>query len=296
MMKTKKTAMTIKPLFMWAGGKSKMVKHYKNLLPMNFDTYIEPFFGGGAMLLTALQINPQVKLVINDVNEGVINIYRGIQCNLPEFLDMMDNLSSQYLPKNITERKEFYYKLREEHAFDYQQYSRVQEAAILYFLMKTGFNGIWQINKNTNNRFGTPCGLLTQKTSVYDRQNVLEWHRILQDATILHGDYVAALSHITPNSWLFMDPPYRGGFTKYGTTFDDGKQREVIHAAANSPGEAWVTNRDLGDRFFEDYIEEVGYPLDIHKFNVTYTAGRRKKTAGGYEAKKAVELLIIKAP
>ena len=74
MIKTKKTAMTIKPLFMWAGGKSKMVKHYKNLLPMNFDTYIEPFFGGGAMLLTALQINPQAKLVINDVNDSPLLI------------------------------------------------------------------------------------------------------------------------------------------------------------------------------------------------------------------------------
>ena len=93
-----------------------------------------------------------------------------------------------------------------------------------------------------------------------------------------------------------MDPPYRGGFTKYGTAFDDEKQKEVIDAAANSPSVAWVTNRDLGDLFFEDYMDEVGYSMDIHKFNVTYTAGRRKKTAGGYEAKKAVELLIIKAP
>ena len=45
--------MKVKPLFIWAGGKSKMMKHYAPLFPSRFDTdiksYSEPFFGGGAM-------------------------------------------------------------------------------------------------------------------------------------------------------------------------------------------------------------------------------------------------------
>ena len=46
----------MKPLFMWAGGKSKMMKHYVPF--MNFekvDTYSEPFFGGGAMLIKIMR-------------------------------------------------------------------------------------------------------------------------------------------------------------------------------------------------------------------------------------------------
>jgi DNA adenine methylase len=33
--------------------------------------------------------------------------------------------------------------------------------------------------------------------------------------------------------------------------------------------------------------------MDIYRFDVTYTAGRRKKTEEGFEAKKAKEVLII---
>ena len=42
--------------------------------------------------------------------------------------------------------------------------------------MKTGFNGVWQVNRNTNNKFGTPFGLGNQKTKVYDRDVLNWWH------------------------------------------------------------------------------------------------------------------------
>ena len=40
-----------KPLFMWAGGKNKMIKNYLPLLPEKVTVYSEPFVGGGAMYL-----------------------------------------------------------------------------------------------------------------------------------------------------------------------------------------------------------------------------------------------------
>lgn len=286
----------IKPLYMWAGGKTKMVKHYKPFLPKTFDMYVEPFFGAGAMLLEAIKINPKAKLVIGDINEGIINIYKSIQCAPEEFLAKMDSLSASYLSLNKEDRKLFYYKLRDQHAYDYMQYSSIEESAVLYFLMKTGFNGIWQINKNTNNRFGTPCGLLNQKASVYDRANVLGWHKILQNATILEGDYKSTLQEVETNAWVFMDPPYRGGFTTYGTEFDDAEQTLVMETAKalqqKHKANVWVTNRDVGDGFFDVYSSD----FDIHRFPVTYTAGRRKKTDTGFKAKKAVELLLCAQP
>ena len=43
----------MKPLFMWAGGKKKLLKKYEPHLPQDFDTYVEPFLGGGAMFIWA---------------------------------------------------------------------------------------------------------------------------------------------------------------------------------------------------------------------------------------------------
>ena len=285
----------MKPLFMWAGGKTKMQKHYKPYLPKLFDTYIEPFFGGGAMMIQALKINPKAKVVINDINPSIVNIYSAIKDNIKPFLEELDRLDSVFIPMNKEDRKQFYYTIRNEHAWDAATWSKPYEAARLYFLMKTGFNGIWQINKNTNNRFGTPSGLLTQKTSVYDRQNVLEWHRTLQTTTIMCGDYKDTLVHADENTWVFMDPPYRGGFTKYGVEFDDNCQREVVDNARWLTEEhfstVWITNRDIGDDFFDEYKT-----MQRYQFDVVYTAGRRKKTEGGFKAKKAKEILLISSP
>lgn len=272
-----------------------MVKHYKPFFPQTFNVYVEPFFGAGAMLLEAVKINPKAKFVIGDINSSTINVYKSIQANPTEFLAKMDELSASYLPRSVEDRKTFYYNLRDEHAYEHSKYSSTEEAAVLYFLMKTGFNGIWQINKNTNNRFGTPCGLLNQKDAVYDRANVLSWHDILANTVIVEGDYKLTLQEGVGEgnrAWVFMDPPYRGGHTTYGTKFDDEDQTAVLEEARqlrlNTNANVWVTNRDTGDGFFDKYVGE----FDINRFPVTYTAGRRKKTETGFEAKKAVELLI----
>lgn len=48
--------MKAKPFIKWVGGKTQLIDQLEALLPADFDTwenvtYIEPFVGGGAMLL-----------------------------------------------------------------------------------------------------------------------------------------------------------------------------------------------------------------------------------------------------
>jgi DNA adenine methylase len=81
-----------KPLFIWAGGKNKMLKHYLPIMPKQVDTYVEPFFGGGAMFCHIVQNYQPKKLVINDVNADIVRIYNSIKNNLPEFLFKLDSI------------------------------------------------------------------------------------------------------------------------------------------------------------------------------------------------------------
>jgi len=283
----------MKPLYIWAGGKNKMLKKYTDYLPKSFSTYVEPFFGGGAMYCWAYQKNPDARFVINDINESIINIYTSIKYDLDNFINRMDELSNEYLPLDKPARKEYYFSLRHQHAFDYEVWDKTIESATLYFLMKTGFNGIWQINKNTNGRFGTPSGLLNQKDKVYDKENVLEWHSALQRTTILSGDFSATLEHSTKDSYTFLDPPYRGSFTQYGVDFDDKIQLSVLdhlNKCKEQGSYTLLSNRDVGDGFFEDNVGDN----QMTYFDVTYTAGRRKKNDdGSFSAKPAREVLIF---
>ena len=174
----------MKPLFIWAGGKTKVLKHYAPFMPSSFETYYEPFFGGGAMFVYVMNTYQPKNVVINDINSDVMNIYKAIKTDLTEFQQRLDSLESQYIPLSKDDRKKFYFDTRHLHAWEYQEWSKTFEAATLYFLMKTGFNGIYQLNKNTNGRYGTPSGLLNQKDKVYDRDVLNWWHNALQNVTI----------------------------------------------------------------------------------------------------------------
>ena len=283
----------MKPLFMWAGGKNKMLKKYTDHLPKQFDSYIEPFLGGGAMFVWAFKKNPEATFFLNDANEDIMRIYQSIRNDVGKFLLTLYRYQEAFLPLSKPERKKFYYALRQEHAYNYQKWTATEEAATLYFLMKTGFNGIWQINKNTNGRFGTPSGLLNQKDKVYDLSNIEEWHNALQSCTLTSVDYTDCHKFGTPNSFAFLDPPYRGSFTQYGVDFNDQEQEKVIKLLNDltvSGSYAIMSNRDVGDGFFESRLGDN----DMVYFDVTYTAGRRKKnTDGSHSAKKAREILMI---
>ena len=158
----------MKPLFIWAGGKNKMLKHYLPIMPEKVETYVEPFFGGGAMFVHIVQNYKPKNLVINDVNKDIIRVYNSIKNNLPEFTEKLDSYCNVFLPMSKDDRKKYYFEVRHKHAYDYEQWSEAEQAATLYFLMKTGFNGIFQVNKNTNGRYGTPAGLLNPQENLYE--------------------------------------------------------------------------------------------------------------------------------
>lgn len=277
----------MKPLFIWAGGKTKVLKHYARFMPSAFDTYYEPFFGGGAMFVHVMNTYKPKNVVINDINSDVMNIYKAIKIDLTEFQQRLDSLESQYLPLSKDDRKKFYFDVRHLHAWEYQEWSKTFEAATLYFLMKTGFNGIYQLNKNTNGRYGTPTGLLNQKDKVYDRDVLKWWNDALQNVEIKSGDWKDAVTN-DPNGFFFFDPPYRDSFADYGNGFGDDALTDLLDFA-DKQNLVFVANR--AD---DDWFENQSRSMQVHYFNITYTAGRRKKTDDGFAAKKAREILLYK--
>ena len=277
---------------MWSGGKRKMLKHYDSLLPNGIKSYSEPFFGGGALFLHVIDRYELDKIYINDVNSGIIGIYKSVRDNVTEFCDLMDHYQSEFLIWDKEYRKKYFYDLRNKNAWEYHDWDDLKESVVLYFLMRTGFNGIWQINKNTNGRFGTPSGLLEQKDKVYDRDNVVLWSEVLNGCgvEILNGDW----KDCPMGDFTFYDPPYRDSFANYNTSFPD-TETELLIERVESNRNTWLSNRDSDDGFFENRN------ATLHKFPITYTAGRRKKVENvdndgnvtvGYEAKKATEILL----
>jgi len=75
-----------KPFVKLAGGKRQLIDMLLANLPCEYNTYIESFVGGGALLIEVLPQNA----IINDINFELINTYRVIKHYVDELIkDLM---------------------------------------------------------------------------------------------------------------------------------------------------------------------------------------------------------------
>lgn len=160
----------IKPLYMWAGGKRKFSSEIVGLFSSgskvrnpeftekefaDFDKirYVEPFFGAGAVFCKIINLYGLSRIetaIINDINKEIIGIYRDIQNDHQAFLNQVIKLQNEYIRLSTEGRKAWYVERRSE-------YWSNPSSPLLYFLMLTCFNGIWQTCSKSNGLFGTPA-------------------------------------------------------------------------------------------------------------------------------------------
>lgn len=288
----------LKPLFMWAGGKTKMIPKYTERLglPRDFNLYSEPFFGGGAMFCTLHNegLLENCTVILNDANLDLINLYRTIRDDCEGFIYTLKLIEDRYLKMNYAKRKEHYYLVRNAYAFE--GFDTLLDPATLLFLLKTGFNGIYQTMEGSD-RFASPCGLLNQTNLLFDYDLIREWSKVLKTVTLYSQDWKQIVVSGQYVNWFpkgkvfyFMDPPYRDSFKHYGVDeFDHDALITEARKLAQEDAIVWLCNRWTDDTYYED---RVG-PLKIDVFDVTYTAGRRKKNEDGtHSAVAAKEVLI----
>ena len=69
------TDLVPKPFVKWAGGKRQLLPILSQHIPKNFDTYFEPFLGGGAVMFHLISQNSQLKCFVSDLNSTLILSY-----------------------------------------------------------------------------------------------------------------------------------------------------------------------------------------------------------------------------
>lgn len=71
---------SVNTLIKWPGGKAREIKYIEHLIP-EYDRYIEPFFGGGAMFF---YLKPKVA-IINDISTDLIDFYTLVKAQSKDF-------------------------------------------------------------------------------------------------------------------------------------------------------------------------------------------------------------------
>lgn len=179
-----------KPVVKWAGGKGQMLNILLPKIPESYNKYIEPFVGGGALFFAE---RPE-QAIISDANPELINLYRVIASKTDALIESL---------KPYKYDKDMYYLVRNQ---DPSKLNPVQRAARTIYLNKTGFNGLFRVNKK--GEFNVPFGRY-KNPKIIDSNNLYNASRILKKATIITGDYLDVLHEFAkPGDFIFLDPPY----------------------------------------------------------------------------------------
>ena len=186
----------MKPIIKWSGGKKDEIKHFEKYIP-EFDTYLEPFFGGGSVFF---HLKPK-KSAISDVHSELIDFYTTIKNKQgSEIYDWM---------KNQTNEEKHYYKVRDEMKID----TSFKNACRFYYLRKTCYRGM--LRYNSKNKFNIPFG--KYKTFTFEEVKNKKYEKLFQNCDVYLKDFSYLFENYNDeNNFMFLDPPYDCTFTDYG--------------------------------------------------------------------------------
>lgn len=226
----------VKPFLKWAGGKGQLIKEIEQCYPFEngkITKYAEPFVGGGAVLFDILSKYDLDEVYISDINAELINTYQIIRDDVDDLIKMLYDMQNDFIPLDTDNRKVYYMQKREcfnDLKVNGNESVNIEKAALMVFLNKTCFNGLFRVNKK--GLFNVPMGAY-KNPMICDENNLRAISGKLKKVTIVCGDYRESANFIDENTFVYFDPPYRpitdtASFTAYTENlFNDDAQIEL---------------------------------------------------------------------
>ena len=296
----KSESRSVKPFLKWAGGKGQLLREIALYYPFErgeITKYAEPFVGGGAVLFDILSKYSLEDVYISDINAELINTYLVIRDDIDALIDLLLRLQTDFVPLGTDERRAYYTEKRS--LFNRLKTTRsegtsVETAALMIFLNKTCFNGLYRVNKK--GLFNVPMGAY-KNPMICDEPNLRAVSEKLQGVNIVCGDYRESYDFIDENTFAYFDPPYRpltdtSSFTAYTeNAFDDAEQialAKYVEKIGKKGAMVVVSNSDpknanIGDNFFDN----IYFDHRIERVNATRMINSNSNARGSIK-----ELLI----
>jgi len=292
--------MEAKPFLKWAGGKTQLIKEIELILPTELIktkfTYIEPFVGSGAVLFWMLNNFPNMKkVIINDLNEDLINVYKIIKLKPHELIFILNNLQKEFYKLKDTqeEKKNYFYEKRD--LYNERNLSVLEQSALFIFLNRTCFNGLYRVNKN--NKFNVPIGSY-KNPNICNKENILAVSKALKKVEILCGDFSETIHYADKNSLFYFDPPYKplnktSNFNSYAKDEFNDEEQIRLNKFCNELEEKkynWIlSNSDVrNENKDNDFFDELYANFNINRVNAKRRINSNPEKRGDLK-----ELLIL---
>lgn len=260
-------------LVKWVGGKNSLYKVLRENIPSEFDTYYEPFFGGGTLFWNLKNEGKISRAVISDVDPSIVNLLRVVGTKPYELALELDNY------RNLGD-SENYYRIRANFNQSLKENAEpVSQAAMFLYLNRNCFNGLWRTNKM--GEFNVPYGKYKKYHSP-SLGEILHYSSLLENTEILRANYKFIIGRVKGGDFVYLDPPYvrtkNSQFIQYNhNTFSDCELDELERAIIS------LSEKGVSVMFTNRYCDAVlerfyGFKrkLMINSWPVNRDGGKRK--------------------
>jgi DNA adenine methylase len=181
-----------RPFLKWAGGKTQLLDQLRPLFPTRFARYFEPFVGSGAVFFA---LAPPAA-TLSDVNAELIDCYRAVQKQVEKVIAALSEHEYD---------EGHYYRVRQ---IDPASLTLPERAARTIFLNKTGYNGLYRVNRN--GEYNVPFGRHVNPGFRHpDRlESLRACSRALHNVTLKVRDFADLVRHARAGDFVYFDPPY----------------------------------------------------------------------------------------
>ena len=299
----------VRPLLKWAGGKRQLLPELRPFYPRRFDRYFEPFLGSGAVFLDLLNSGLLVgrDVLLSDINADIIGCYRSVRDSVDDVISELAALETAYRSRGAAH----YYEVRDE-AFNPARRRIMASgdpagaytpplAAMLIFLNRTGFNGLFRVNGR--GEFNVPAGRYANP-KICDTPNLLAWSAALRNPSVSLEvrPFDAALADARRGDFIYLDPPYAplsgtARFTSYTAGGFDGDQQEALQRAVlklGARGASILLSNSVAPQIRLLYAGRG--PARMAGFRATTVAARRAINSRAASRGPVREYLITNVP
>jgi len=255
----------------WAGGKTQLLEQFKKFFPKEFNGYLEPFVGSGAVFFYIKEkYNPDY-VFLSDNNEELINTYEVVRDNVDELIDVL-------LQHKNNHSKDYYYEIRD---LETKTLNKVEKAGRFIYLNKTCFNGLYRVN--SKGKFNVPFGR-------YKNPGIVNETRLKKASELLQGVELKAMSfeniteYAKENDFIYFDPPYyplskTSNFTSYTSnsfTENDQKRLAKVYKVLHERGcKLMLSNSDTP--FIKSLFNHGEFKIEVVRAKRVINSDARKR-------------------
>ena len=205
----------MRPFLKWAGGKRQLLPQLRRFYPPGFATYHEPFLGSGAVFFDLVGRGELARrgAVLTDENSDLIGCYLRVGDSVDAVIRGLERLERGHARGGAD-----HYRAVRDERFNPRRTAWREAggsldayepdlAAMLIYLNRTGYNGLFRVNQSGG--FNVPPGrYLKPRITDADLLRQVSATLAAPNVRVSLGSFETVVERAAAGDFVYFDPPY----------------------------------------------------------------------------------------